>query len=225
VKFLVPALLAGSSPVLDALVVSLAVMFVTLVLTYGVGAASLAAALGIAASLLLGTLLARAWVSFADLDGRTGELSSALVQQNSNVSLEGVVLAGMVIGALGVLADNGVTQASAVLALRRSNPNLSVGRLYREAFSVGRDHLVAMIHTLMLAYVGAALPLILVLSSAHVATTDAINGQDVAQAIVTTLVGSIALLASVPLTTGLAAVLVARVPATALGSGAHEHAH
>jgi len=225
VKFLVPALLEGSAPVLVALVVSLAVMFVTLGLTYGVSAASLAAALGIAASLLLGTLLARAWVSFADLDGRTGELSSALVQQNSGVSLQGVVIAGMVIGALGVLADNGVTQASAVLALRRSNPRLGAARLYREAFTVGRDHFVAMIHTLVLAYVGAALPLILVLSGAHVPITDALNFQDMAEAIVTTLVGAIALLASLPLTTGLAAVLVARVPAGALGSGAHEHAH
>jgi uncharacterized membrane protein len=131
----------------------------------------------------------------------------------------------MVIGALGVLADNGVTQASAVLALRRSNPRLGPARLYREAFAVGRDHLVAMIHTLVLAYVGAALPLILVLSSANVPVTDAVNFQDVAEAIVTTLVGSIALLVSVPLTTGLAAVLVARVPGDALGSGAHEHAH
>jgi uncharacterized membrane protein len=131
----------------------------------------------------------------------------------------------MVVGALGVLADNGVTQASAVLALRRANPLLSAMRLYREAFSVGRDHLVAMIHTLVLAYVGAALPLILVLSGANVGLTDAVNSQDVAEAIVTTLVGAIALLASVPLTTGLAAVLVARVPTGALGTDAHGHVH
>ncbi len=225
VKFLVPALLDGSEPVLVALVVSLAVMFVTLLLTYGVGAASLAAALGIAASLLLGTLLARAWVTLADLDGRTGELASALSQQSGGLSLQGVVLAGMVIGALGVLADNGVTQASAVLALRRSNPALGAARLYREAFAVGRDHLVAMIHTLVMAYVAAALPLILVLSATHAPLADAINTQEIAEAIVTTLVGVIALLASVPLTTGLAALLVARVPPTALGSGEHEHAH
>jgi uncharacterized membrane protein len=97
--------------------------------------------------------------------------------------------------------------------------------VYREAFAVGRDHLTATIHTLVLAYVGASLPLMLILSSANVPVGDALNVQDVAEPIVATLVGSIALLASVPLTTGLAALLVARVPPTALAGGGHEHAH
>jgi uncharacterized membrane protein len=148
-----------------------------------------------------------------------------LQQQHAGLSLQGVALAGMVIGALGVLADTGVTQASAVMALRRANPALPVRAVYHEAFSVGRDHLTATIHTLVLAYVGASLPLMLILSSTNVATADALNIQDVAEPIVATLVGSIALLASVPLTTGLAALLVARVPPRALAPGAHEHAH
>jgi uncharacterized membrane protein len=223
--FLVPAILAGSPPVLVALVGSLAVMFVTLGLTYGVGAASLAAALGIGATLALAAALARVWVAAAHLDGRSNELSVLLQQQNAGLSLKGVVLAGMVIGALGVLADTGVTQASAVMALRRANPELPARAVYREAFAVGRDHLTATIHTLVLAYVGASLPLILILSSANVTTADAFNIQDVAEPIVATLVGSIALVASVPLTTGLAALLVARVPPRALAAGAHEHAH
>ncbi|MDX6725156.1 MAG: hypothetical protein QOD73_3560, partial [Solirubrobacteraceae bacterium] len=223
-KFLVPAILAGSSPLLVALVGSLAVMFVTLGLTYGVAPASLAAALGIAASLGLAAVLAHVWVGFAHLDGRGSELSTVLSQQNASLSLQGVVLAGMVIGALGVLADTGVTQASAVMALRRANPALGPAAVYREAFGVGRDHLTATIHTLVLAYVGASLPLILILSSANVATGDALNAQALAEPIVATLVGSIALLASVPLTTGLAALLVSRVPADALAGG-HAHHH
>jgi uncharacterized membrane protein len=131
----------------------------------------------------------------------------------------------MVIGALGVLADTGVTQASAVMALRRANPALPARAVYREAFAVGRDHLTATIHTLVLAYVGASLPLILILSSTNVATADALNVQDVAEPIVATLVGSIALLASVPLTTSLAALLAARLPADALPDSHHTHAH
>ena len=113
----------------------------------------------------------------------------------------------------------------AVTALREANPSLGPIGLYRGAFSVGRDHLAATIHTLVLAYVGASLPLMLILSSANVATADALNIQDVAEPIVATLVGSVALLASVPLTTGLAALLVARVPPRALAPGAHDHAH
>ncbi len=220
VAFLVPAILAGSDPVLVSLVAALAVMFVTLLLTYGVGAQSLAASLGIGLSLLLAAVVGHAVVGAAHLDGRTGELPVSSL----GVSLQGVVLAGMVIGGLGVLTDMAVSQASAVTALRSANPELGPRDLYHGAFAVGRDHLAATIHTLVLAYVGAALPLILVLRDAHVGFTDAVNGQIVAEPVVATLVGAIALVTAVPLTTALAAMLVARVPPTAL-EGHHGHAH
>jgi uncharacterized membrane protein len=220
VTFLVPAILNGSDPVLVSLVAALAVMFVTLLLTYGPGAQSLAAALGIGLSLLLAALVGHAFVDATHLDGRTGELPVAAL----GVSLQGIVLAGMVIGALGVLTDMAVSQASAVTALRQADPSLGPRALYRGAFAVGRDHLSATIHTLVLAYVGAALPLILVLRDAHVGFTDSVNGQIVAEPVVATLVGAIALVAAVPLTTALAAVLVARVPTGAL-EGHRGHAH
>ena len=220
VTFLVPAILAGSDPVLTSLVAALAVMFVTLLLTYGPGAQSLAAALGIGLSLLLAAVVGHAAVAAAHLDGRTGELPISML----GVSLQGIVLAGMVIGVLGVLTDMAVSQASAVTALREANPDLDSRGLYRGAFAVGRDHLAATIHTLVLAYVGAALPLILVLRDTHVGFGDAVNGQIVAEPIIATLVGAIALVAAVPLTTALAALLVARVPAAALDAH-HGHAH
>jgi uncharacterized membrane protein len=220
VTFLVPAILAGSDPVLTSLVAALAVMFVTLLLTYGPGAQSLAAALGIGLSLLLAAIVGHGAVAAAHLDGRTGELPIS----GLGVSLQGIVLAGMVIGVLGVLTDMAVSQASAVTALRKANPALGPRALYRGAFAVGRDHLAATIHTLVLAYVGAALPLILVLRDSHVGFGDALNGQIVAEPVIATLVGAIALVAAVPLTTALAAILVARVPAAALDAH-HGHAH
>lgn len=220
VTFLVPAILAGSDPVLTSLVAALAVMFVTLLLTYGPGAQTLAAALGIGLSLLLAAIVGHGAVAAAHLDGRTGELPIS----GLGVSLQGIVLAGMVIGVLGVLTDMAVSQASAVTALREANPALGPRALYRGAFAVGRDHLAATIHTLVLAYVGAALPLILVLRDSHVGFGDALNGQIVAEPVIATLVGAIALVAAVPLTTALAAMLVARVPAAAL-DGHHGHAH
>jgi uncharacterized membrane protein len=112
-----------------------------------------------------------------------------------------------------------------VMALRRANPRLPAIGLYRGAFTVGRDHLVATTHTLVLAYVGATLPLLLVLRTTGVGVTDAINTQDVAEPIVATLVGSMALLVSVPLTTALAAALVRRVPAGAIPAGHDTHHH
>jgi uncharacterized membrane protein len=131
----------------------------------------------------------------------------------------------MLVGALGVLADTAVTQASAVMALRRADPRLSARRLYREASVVGRDHLSATIHTLVLAYAGAALPLLLVMRQAQLPAGDALDAQAIAEPIVATLVGCVALIAAVPLTTGLAAALIARVPAGALPAGGHGHAH
>jgi uncharacterized membrane protein len=223
-KFLVPAILAGSPGLLVALVGALAVMFVTVLLTYGVTAPSLAACLGIGLSLLLAAIGSAVAVSAAGLDGRSSELSSYLSGMRTGLSLQGVVLAGMVIGALGVLADMGVTQASAVMALRRADPVSSARLLYRRGFTVGRDHLVATTHTLVLVYVGATLPLLLVMNASGVGFTDAVNTQDLAEPILGTLIGATALLISVPLTTALTAAVVARIPAEALGEiEPHQH--
>jgi uncharacterized membrane protein len=172
---------------------------------------------------LLG-LLATAFIGFAHLDGHSTDLSLVLTQQNSSLSLKGVVLAAMVIGGLGVLADTAVTQASAVMALRRANPGLTSRGLYRGAFTVGRDHLSATIHTLVLAYAGASLPLLLVIRSSGLGFHDALNAQDIAEPVMATLVGCIGLVVAVPLTTGLASVLVSRLPSAALPD-AHSHSH
>jgi uncharacterized membrane protein len=122
-----------------------------------------------------------------------------------------------------VLADTAVTQASAVMALRRANPGYGAPTLYREAFVVGRDHLSATIHTLVLAYAGAVLPLLLVLTMANVGAGDVLNGQSIAEPIVATIVGCLGLIAAVPITTALSATLVARLPLDAVPQ--HTHAH
>lgn len=223
--FLVPAILAGRPALLVALVASLTVMFVTLVLTNGCGTQTLAAALGITATLVLTSLLALLAVRFAALDG-TSELDMLALRAGSEIlSLQGVILASMLIGALGVLADTAVTQASAVMALRRANPGYGARELYSEAFMIGRDHLSATIHTLVLAYAGAALPLLLVLRGGHAATVDAISGQSIAAPVVATIVGCLALIVAVPLTTGLAAMLLSRLPPEALPAHHHHHHH
>jgi hypothetical protein len=225
VAFLIPAMLEGRPAVPVALACALAVTFVTVGLTHGLTAPSLAAVLGVTTTLVLSAALAELAVGLVALDGRSSELAGFLNQQRSDVSLQGVVLAGMLIGALGVLADTAVTQSSAVVALRRADGRMGARALYRGAIAVGRDHLAATIHTLVLAYVGTALPLLLVLRSSGVGVTDALNAQDIAEPIAATIVGCLALIAAVPLTTALAAFLVARTPADALGDGHHGHAH
>jgi uncharacterized membrane protein len=223
--FLVPAILAGRPAVLVALVSALTVMFVTLILTNGFGAQTLAATLGVTGTLLLTCVMAIAGIRFAGLDGTTESTLRGLGGRDGALSLEAITLAAMLVGALGVLADTAVTQASAVMALRRANARLSPRRLYREAFVIGRDHLSATIHTLVLAYAGATLPLLLTLGYGNTTTLDATNQEGIAEPIVATAVGCLALVVAVPVTTGLAALLVGRLPPESLPDAHHGHHH
>jgi uncharacterized membrane protein len=106
-----------------------------------------------------------------------------------------------------VLDDVTISQASTVLALRRANPSFRFRELFGRALEVGRDHVSATVDTLVLAYVGAALPILLLFSATDVGAADAVKFEIVAKEIVATLVGSIGLIAAVPITTALAAVL------------------
>ena len=222
IEFLAPAMLEGRPPLLVALVGSLAVMVVTIVLSHGVGLKSLAAMLGTATALSLTALLAVMAVRAADITGFSSEQSLlALSGAENDVSLQGLVVAGMVIGALGVLDDVTVSQASTVLALRRADPALGFRRLFGEALTVGRDHLGATINTLALAYAGAALPVLLIFNTSGTPFAEAVNREPVAEQVVAMLVGSIGLIAAVPLTTAVAAGLASRMPAAAVP---HEHA-
>ena len=131
----------------------------------------------------------------------------------------------MVIGALGVLLDLTVSQASTVVALRRADPSLGFGGLFRGAIAVGHDHIAATVNTLVFAYAGASLPILLIFTIGGTSFTDAVNGEAVAEQVIATLVGSIGLIASMPITTALAALLAPRMADRQL-AGAHAvHAH
>jgi uncharacterized membrane protein len=222
--FVVPAILDGKSPLLVAVVGSLAVALTTIPLAHGWGPKSLAALLGTAASLILTALLALLFTDLTHLTGLSSEEAIFLQIGAADVSLQGLLLAGMVIGALGVLDDVTISQASTVLALRRANPGLALRRLFGLAMDVGRDHVSATVNTLVLAYVGAALPILLLFSAADLGVGDALNLEVVAKEIVATLVGSIGLIAAVPITTGLAALLALSVEPERLGAEAgHVH--
>jgi uncharacterized membrane protein len=222
--FVVPAILDGKSPLLVAVVGSMAVALTTIPLAHGWGPKSLAALLGTAASLILTALLAVLFTDLTHLTGLSSEEAIFLQIGDANVSLQGLLLAGMVIGALGVLDDVTISQASTVLALRRANPGLALRRLFGLALDVGRDHVSATVNTLVLAYVGAALPILLLFSAADLGVSDAVNLEVVAKEIVATLVGSIGLIAAVPITTVLAALLALSVEPDRLDAGTG-HAH
>jgi uncharacterized membrane protein len=223
VFFVVPAIADGRPPLQVAAYGGLAVMLLTIPLVHGGGAKSLAACLGTAAALLLTLALANVFTHLAHLSGLTSD-EAVYLQATSQVSIRGLLLAGMVIGALGVLGDTTVTQASTVIALRRANPALGFRELVRHASSVGRDHIAATVNTLVLAYTGAALPILIVFSVAGTSVREAANTEAVAEAAVSMLVGSIGLIAAVPATTALAAILALRLPERRLRAE-HVHAH
>jgi uncharacterized membrane protein len=223
--FIVPAILDGKSPVGVAIVGALAVMIATMAFAHGIGPKTIAASLGTAVSLLLTVGLAVGFTELAHLSGFSSEEAAYLRINVTGISLEGLVIAGMVIAALGVLDDVTISQASTVLALHQANPEQSFAVLFGRALNVGRDHIAATVNTLVLAYAGASLPILLVFSVGNASFGTAINGEAVAENVVAMLVGSIGLVAAVPVTTALAAVLAARLPPSDLRVEAHGHAH
>lgn len=223
--FIVPAIRDGSEPVLVAIFGALAVMLVTISLAHGLGAKSAAAMLGTSGSLTLVALLALAFTELAHLTGFSSE-EATLLASDSGLDVQGLLLAGMVIAALGVLDDVTVSQSSTVFALRSASPGLRSRELYSRAIDVGRDHITATVNTLVLAYVGASLPVLLIFSAGGVGFGEAINSEIVATEVVAMLVGSIGLIAAVPLTTALAALLAVRLPQPLIAAEAeHGHAH
>src|SRR5690606_13685905 len=129
---------------------------------------------------------------------------------SSAVDIKGLILAGIIIGSLGVLDDVTITQVSAVWQIHQANPSYGVRKLYRAGVTIGRDHIASTVNTLVLAYAGASLPLLLVFTQAGRRLTDVANGELVAVEIVRTLVGSIGLITAVPVTTALAAWVITK---------------
>jgi uncharacterized membrane protein len=225
IEFVIPSILHGHSAVAVALTGALAVMLITIPFSYGLGPKAIAAWLGTAASLSLAVALAWGFTDLAHLSGASSEEAVLLSASSAKLSLQGLLLAGMVIGALGVLIDLTVSQASTVIALRRANPSLGFAELFRGAVEVGHDHIAATVNTLVFAYAGASLPILLIFSIGGTTLTDAINSESVAEEVVAALVGSIGLIASMPITTALAALLALRMGDRALQAEAHAHAH
>jgi uncharacterized membrane protein len=208
VGFLLPALLDGKSPLPVALVTAGAVALVALYLTHGINERTTVALLGTFGALALTGVLGAVFVELTHLSGRSEE-SINLAAFGSSIDVHGLLLAGIVIGSLGVLDDVTVTQVSAVWELHNANTSLTFIDLYRAALRIGRDHIASTVNTLVLAYAAAALPLLLLYTQAGRALSGVATGDVVATEIVRTLVGSIGLVASVPITTALAALVVA----------------
>nr|WP_231849962.1 YibE/F family protein [Saccharopolyspora erythraea] len=213
VGFVLPAILAGEDPLLVAVVGSGLIMFVVLYLTHGFSARTSTAVLGTLLSLALIGVLSTVFAGLTALTGLDENTTSLIGVLGTPIDARGLLLAGTVIGALGVLDDVTVTQTSAVWELRKADPGMSWRQLYTSGLRIGRDHVSSAVNTLVLAYAGAALPLLLAYALSGRTFTEVVTTQAVAQEVVRTLVGSIGLVAAVPITTAIAAAVAIREPA------------
>jgi uncharacterized membrane protein len=210
VLFVMPSILAGQNPLLVAVVGAGLIMFVVLYLTHGISARTSTAVLGTLVSLALIGLLGAGFSAAAKLTGLDEDTINLVTLLGTDIDTRGLLLAGALIGALGVLDDVTVTQTSAVWELRRANDKLTWRELFAAGSRIGRDHMSSVVNTLVMAYAGAALPLLLAISLAGRSMGEILTAQQIAQEIVRTLVGSIGLVAAVPVTTALAALIAVR---------------
>lgn len=210
IAFVLPALLEGASPLLVALVGTSAVALPALYLAHGISERTTVAVLGTVASLALICLLGMLFVSLTRLTGLGDEETNFLRAFGTELDFSGLILAGLVIGALGVLDDVTVTQVAAISELQEANPSASARELYQAGVRIGRDHIASTVNTLVLAYAGASLPLLLLFRTSGQALSAVVMSEAVAIEVVRALVGGIGLVASVPITTGLAAIVATR---------------
>jgi uncharacterized membrane protein len=200
-QFVLPGLLAEEYPTLVSLVGSAAIMFVVLYLAHGFSARTTTALVGTLFGLTLVAVLGSVAVSAARLTGLTTEETVTLQGYDPTLSFSGIVLAGIVVAGLGVLNDVTITQASAIWQLHEVSPEMSWRELYTRGMAVGRDHIASTVYTIVFAYAGAALPLLLIFELSQRPLWTTITSAALAEEVIRTLVGAIALVLAVPVTT------------------------
>ncbi len=229
VFYIIPRILAGQDPVWVSVTGAIVLLGVTLYFTYGLTWKTHAAVISMAAALLLTGGLAWFSVWFTRLTGTGAEEALFLVQLSGvQLNLRGLLLGGMIIGALGVLDDLVTTQAAAVFELYDANPTMPITTLIRRAMRIGQDHVAATVNTLVLAYAGTALPLLLLFTVGREPWTRLLNYEFMAEEVVRTLAGALGLIASIPLTTVVAAWLATRFGregGASAAEGPHGHVH
>lgn len=216
IVFVLPALMLGAPPLAVALVGSGAMLFLSLYLAHGISIRTTTALLGTFIGLAVTVGLATWGTRAANLTGTQSDQALVLSTTFPGLSLSDLLLCGIVIAGLGALNDVTITQASAVWELHAANPTLPRGRLFAQGMRIGRDHIASTVYTLSFAYVGTALPVLLVAAMMDRPVLDTLMAGEIAEEIVRTLVSSVGLVLAIPATTGIAALLVrtARVRGT-----------
>lgn len=203
---LVPLILHGVNPVVSAVVVGILSTIITIYLVGGFNSKSSAAIIGTGLSLIFAGGMSLAAIWMARLTGFAGEESMFLYSTRPDLSFKGILAASMIIAALGALMDTGVSIASSVNEIYETDKKLTVNQLFKSGMNIGKDIIGTMSNTLILVYLGSALPLVLL--SNNIDLQKFFNLNQVATEILSALIGSISILACVPLTAIIAAYLI-----------------
>jgi len=209
--FILPRIGSGQDPVLVCISGALLAMAPSLYLTYSWNWKTHSALLGLTISLVVTSLLATLFVNWGHLTGFASEEAALLMfSGQTQIDLRGLALGGIIIGALGALDDVTIGQASATFELKQVNPALNWRQLFQHGMVVGRDHIASMVNTLMMAYIAAALPFFLLLTSSSASLAQTLNREFLAEEIIRTLVGSLGLILAVPITSLIASAVAQR---------------
>ena len=213
VAFVAPSVLDGNDPLAVSVVAACAIAFVTLYTTHGPTPTTTVALAGTLGA--LGVTLALSWLFFAlaEFSGLASEEALTLPFVANQVDVGALLLGGAIIGALGALDDVTVTQVATVSELRRHSPDMPSKELFAAGIRVGREHIASTVNTLLLAYAGASMPLLLLFAASDQSLQMIANTEVVAIEMARTLCGSMGLVAAVPVTTALAAALSGRADA------------
>lgn len=212
VQFIVPRIIEGHSPLWTGFIGAVIIALLSLFAAHGFNKRTAVALVSTLLTLVVASLLALLFVSFAKLFGiGTEEAFYLQLSPLQTINLQGLLLAGIVIGALGVLDDVTTAQTAAVEELKKANASFSFSELYHRGLSVGKEHIASLVNTLVLAYAGTSLPLFLLFSTNKTQPLwTLLNSDFMAEEIVRTLVGSTALVLAVPISTLLAAYFFAK---------------
>ena len=207
--FVLPQIISGTDPVFVAILAAMAIIPVSFILSHGISKKTIAAMIGTYIALVITGMLAGFFVDFVRLTGfASDEVNYVQATTANTIDVKGLLLAGMIIGVLGILDDNTITQAAVVAQLKKAMPEASFSEIYAKAMDVGRDHIASVVNTLILVYTGASLPLLLLFINNPIPFSQVINYEMLAEEIVRTLVGSIGLILAIPLTTFIADFLI-----------------
>lgn len=210
VLYIVPQILGGADPVVTSIIGSLFIMVITLYLAHGFNQRTTIALVATFLSLALTGALAVIAVQISKLSGLgTEDAFNLLMSSPKPINLQGLLLGGIIIGALGVLDDTTTTQATTIAELSEANPSYSMSHLFKRGMVIGKEHIASLVNTLVLAYAGAGIGIfifiILSLQSQAQPWWVIFNSEVIAEEVVRTLAGSLGLVLAVPITTILAA--------------------